>query len=162
HVTHGTLTLNGTSGLSFTFSDANGTGQGDGTADATMTFRGPLTAINTALDGLIYTPNHNFSSSDTLEITVNDLARTSPPGPWTSVGRGSIIVVNLNNDPPSVPDRSLTIPEDTSVSVTLTATDPESDPVTFSVSVNPLHGTVNVDSTTGAFTSTANANYNGA
>ena len=32
-VQHGTLTLGGTTGLSFTFSDGNGVGSGDGTAD---------------------------------------------------------------------------------------------------------------------------------
>ena len=46
--TNGVITLNGITGLSFSFSDANGTGMGDGTADATMTFRGTL-GTSTAL-----------------------------------------------------------------------------------------------------------------
>jgi hypothetical protein len=41
NVAHGTLTLAGTAGLTFS--------AGDGTADATMTFRGSISAINTAL-----------------------------------------------------------------------------------------------------------------
>ena len=46
--TNGTLTLAGLAGLSF--------GAGDGTADATMTFTGTLAAINTALEGLVFSP----------------------------------------------------------------------------------------------------------
>ncbi len=47
-VTNGSMTLSGVAGLSFT--------AGDGTADATMTFRGTAAAINTALNGLSYNP----------------------------------------------------------------------------------------------------------
>src|SRR5205085_2390204 len=46
-VGHGTLTLAGTTDLTFSV--------GDGTADATMTFTGTPSAINTALNGLTYT-----------------------------------------------------------------------------------------------------------
>src|SRR2546425_1283148 len=42
--TNGTITLSGTSGLTFS--------TGDGTADATMTFTGTVANINTALNGL--------------------------------------------------------------------------------------------------------------
>src|SRR5262249_38454730 len=52
-VTNGTLTLSGTSGL--TFSD------GDGSADVSMTFTGSLSAINTALAGMSYTPSPNYN-----------------------------------------------------------------------------------------------------
>jgi hypothetical protein len=41
--TNGTLTLSGTTGLSFS--------GGDGTADASMTFTGTITNINAALAG---------------------------------------------------------------------------------------------------------------
>ena len=37
---------------------------GDGLADTTMTFQGPLAALNTALAGLTYTPDLNYNSGD--------------------------------------------------------------------------------------------------
>jgi Big-like domain-containing protein/Calx-beta domain-containing protein/cadherin-like protein len=79
--TNGTLTLNGMSGLSFSFSDGNGTGAGDGNADPTMTFRGTLTDVNTALNGLTFTPSAGFSGAASLTITSNDLGNTGTGGP---------------------------------------------------------------------------------
>src|SRR5262249_42044612 len=55
-VLHGVLTLGSIpAGLSF--------GTGDGTADATMTFTGSVSDINTALNGLLYHPNANFQGT---------------------------------------------------------------------------------------------------
>ena len=70
-VSNGTLTLNGTSGLTFSV--------GDGTADVTMTFRGTLNDINAALDGLTYNPQvlaAGFSNTDTLTIVTDDLGNS--------------------------------------------------------------------------------------
>ncbi|WP_049823950.1 VCBS domain-containing protein, partial [Bradyrhizobium sp. WSM2254] len=63
-VAHGTLTLSGTTGLSFT--------TGDGTTDATMTFSGTGANINNALNGLLYNPTDTFVGADTLTITTTD------------------------------------------------------------------------------------------
>ncbi|MBR1155264.1 VCBS domain-containing protein [Bradyrhizobium sp. JYMT SZCCT0428] len=63
-VAHGTLTLSGTTGLSFT--------TGDGTADTIMTFSGTVTNINNALNGLLYNPADTFVGADTLTITTTD------------------------------------------------------------------------------------------
>jgi hypothetical protein len=80
-VTNGTLTLNGTSGLSFSFSDGNGTGAGDGTADSTMTFRGTLANVNTAMNGMTFTPTLGFTGAASLTIISNDLGNTGSGGP---------------------------------------------------------------------------------
>jgi predicted outer membrane repeat protein len=79
-VNHGTLTLNSVAGLSFAFSDANGTGIGDGSSDASMRFRGSLVSVNAALAGLIYQPTNGFSGADGLTITVNDLGHFGTGG----------------------------------------------------------------------------------
>ncbi len=63
-VTNGTVTLVGTSGLTFS--------SGDGTADSSMTFRGTISDINTALNGLSYTPTANYSGSTTLTLKTVD------------------------------------------------------------------------------------------
>ncbi len=57
---NGTVTLNGISGLTFT--------SGDGFADASMTFRGPLLYLNAALNGLTFRPSTNFNGSTLLTI----------------------------------------------------------------------------------------------
>lgn len=71
--TYGKLTLATTAGMSFNFSDALGTGTGDGVADSVLTFRGTLTNINAALSSLTFLPERNFNGYATLTITTNDL-----------------------------------------------------------------------------------------
>lgn len=63
-VTNGALTLSGIGGLTFT--------SGDGTTDSTMTFRGTVANINTALNGLSYIPTGNYNGSSTLTISSRD------------------------------------------------------------------------------------------
>ena len=82
--TDGTITLAGTSGLSFSV--------GDGTADATMTFTGTIANCNTALDGLIFTPTASFVGTATITVTSNDNGNTGSGGSLTDVDVVSITV----------------------------------------------------------------------
>jgi trimeric autotransporter adhesin len=68
-VTNGTLTLAGTAGLTFS--------AGDGSSDTTMTLRGTAAAINTALDGLLFTPTANFNGVATLTLATRDATLVS-------------------------------------------------------------------------------------
>lgn len=63
-VTHGTLTLNGISGLSFT--------TGDGAGDTTMTFSGTTANINAALNGLSFAPTADYNGAAVLTMVSND------------------------------------------------------------------------------------------
>ncbi|HET6323495.1 MAG TPA: malectin domain-containing carbohydrate-binding protein [Planctomycetaceae bacterium] len=62
-VSHGTLTLASTTGLTFS-SGSNGS--------ASMTVTGTLASVNAALNGLLYRPATGYSGSDTLSISVTD------------------------------------------------------------------------------------------
>ena len=90
-VAHGALTLNGASGLAFT--------AGDGSADATMTFAGTATAINTALNGLVYAPAANFAGGDTLTIITNDNGNSGGGGARQDVDSVAISVAGFNDAP---------------------------------------------------------------
>ncbi|HYO09542.1 MAG TPA: tandem-95 repeat protein, partial [Tepidisphaeraceae bacterium] len=105
--TNGTLTLSGTSGLTFT--------TGDGSGDATMTFTGTLADINNALQGMTFSPTANYNGPATVSITSNDLGNTG----WDAAQSDSDTVnvtVNAVNDAPanSVPGAQ-TIAEDTTL-----------------------------------------------
>ena len=79
-VSNGTLSLSGITGLSFSV--------GDGTGDASMVFSGTISAINTALAGLTYTPTANYNgsydpgvagpSTNTVVATASDAVESSP------------------------------------------------------------------------------------
>ena len=73
--THGTLTLAGTSGLSFS--------TGTGTADTTMTFQGEPSDVRAALDGLVYTPAAGYTGAATLQVDADDLGNTGTGGALT-------------------------------------------------------------------------------
>ncbi len=81
-VSHGTLTLGGTSGLDVTDNDG-----------ATVTFTGTLTSVNDALDGLTYQPTSGYQGSDTLTVSVNDQGASGDIGkPETGTGTAAISV----------------------------------------------------------------------
>ncbi|WPO97712.1 Ig-like domain-containing protein [Pseudomonas sp. HR96] len=63
-VNHGALTLAQTTGLTFS--------SGDGTADGSMVMTGSASAINAALNGLIYKPSGDYNGSDSLSLSVSD------------------------------------------------------------------------------------------
>lgn len=61
---NGVITLSGITGLSF----STGSGAGDGT----MTFTGSVAAVNTALQGLTFTPTVGYAGAASLRVIVND------------------------------------------------------------------------------------------
>ncbi len=71
-VSNGTLTLGGTTNLTFT--------AGDGTDDVTMTFAGTAADLNAALNGLAFKPTAGFSGFTSLQITTNDQGSTGSGG----------------------------------------------------------------------------------
>ncbi len=103
--THGTISLNGTAGLSFT--------AGDGTADGTMTFSGGTVAqVNAALDGLTYNPTTDYHGPATLTILTDDQGGTGAGGDLTDSDAVAITVSSVN-DSPSGTNTTVSTPEDT-------------------------------------------------
>lgn len=66
--------------------------EGTGTADTTMRFRGKLTEINNALNGLVYNPTDGFGGLDTLVITTNDRGNNGTGGAKTDSDTVAITV----------------------------------------------------------------------
>jgi hypothetical protein len=71
-VTHGTLTLSGSNGLTFS--------TGDGLADPAMVFTGTLANINAALAGMFFTPTANYNGSASIQITSDDQGNSGSGG----------------------------------------------------------------------------------
>jgi hypothetical protein len=82
--TYGTLTLSGTTGLTF----VTGTGSGD----TTMTFTGTLADLDAALDGLRYDPAPGYGGAASVAVTINDLGNTGVGGPLSASGSVRLIV----------------------------------------------------------------------
>ncbi|MBL8244599.1 MAG: hypothetical protein JNL89_10425 [Rhodanobacteraceae bacterium] len=90
-VSNGTLTLSGTSGLSFTL--------GGGTGFSAITFTGTLANVNAALAGMAYVPTANYFGPAQLSITSNDQGNTGTGG---ALSDSDVVAITVNpvNDPP--------------------------------------------------------------
>lgn len=100
-VTQGKLTLPNLAGLT------NVTGNGTNA----VSFRGTLTAVNAALNGLSYVPNDLFIGEDTLTITTSDLGSSPLP---VITDTDSVTINVIPNIRPRAINDSATVDEDSS------------------------------------------------
>ncbi len=112
----------------------------DGTLDSTFGDNGQVrTAVQAessrAFDLIIQNNGRIVVVGDASEFVLGDV---SPPY--------SVALVRYLGDPvnqpPTANNQTVTTNEDTATSITLTATDPDSDPLTYAVVANPQHGTL--------------------
>lgn len=89
--TNGLITLAGTTGLSFL--------EGSGTGDSKITFEGTIANINTALNGMVFSPTAGYNGSATLQITTNDLGNTGSGGALSDTDN---ILITVNPIHPKV------------------------------------------------------------
>jgi len=101
---------------------------------------------------LVYTPEQNYSGPDNFTFKANDGSSDSDTATIS-------ITVTPVNDPPVANDQSVTTAEDTTLTVTLTASDAENDPLTYMVVGNPSHGVLS--GTAPNVTYTPALNFNG-
>jgi VCBS repeat-containing protein len=150
-----TLTVSAASGLLGNDSDPDG----DTLTAIKLTnpANGSLTAFG-ADGSFTYTPNANWSGTDTFTYKVNDGAADS--------GAATVTITVIGNYPPTAVNDSFTAVEDTPLTVNAGAgvlandTDSENDPLTAIKLTNPANGALTFNSN-GSFTYTPNANWYG-
>ena len=134
--------------ITLTATDANGD---------TLTYSIVTAPTNGTLSGtapnLTYTPAANYIGPDSFTFKANDGAGRLQRGDGDDHGDGAV------NDAPVANDQSLTTPEDTAVNITLTASDVEGNPLTYSIVTPPANGTLS--GTAPNLTYTPTANYSG-
>lgn len=102
---------------------------------------------------LTYAPNTNFNGADSFTFTVDDGVATSAPATVT-------ITVDAVNDLPVADSQAVSTDEDTSVSITLSGSDVDGDPLTYSVTSGPFDGTLSGEAPNLTYTPTPG--YDGA
>ena len=94
--TNGTMSVTTNAGLTFS--------AGDGTADATMTFRGTLSAINTALATAVYAPASNYGGPAEIQLQATDqfgATVATGTGAGTNASDTTAVTVTAVNDAPT-------------------------------------------------------------
>jgi alpha-tubulin suppressor-like RCC1 family protein len=104
------------------------------------------------------TPNSNGLAHVT--VTLRDNGGTANGGQDTSAPQTFLITITPVNDAPVAQSASVTVNEDTPITIHLNASDVDGDPLTFSIATPPAHGTLS--GTPPNVTYLAFANYNGA
>ena len=138
----GTLTLGDTSGLFLVFT------QGDGVEDSVFTMEATVDDINTALDGLIFTPNPDSNDDVVIFVITNDLNNTGSGGAKSDSDIIPIVIDPVNDAPDIVsPASTLTTIEDVpytfSGSNLFTITDDASEEdLDISVTISADNGTI--------------------
>jgi VCBS repeat-containing protein len=145
-----TLTVNALSGVLANDSDVDGDSL---TAGLEIDVNDGILTLNS--DGsFVYTPDANWSGTESFTYKAND-------GVFNSSAHTVTIHVTPANDAPSAIAQSVSTTQDTPVSGVLSGTDPEGDTLSFATSSNPQHGTLTINTSTGAFTYTPDAGYTG-
>lgn len=121
----------------------------------TQPAHGAVVLLDSAAGTFTYTPEANFWGTDSFTFRVSDGVLESVPATVT-------VTVRPVNDAPAVPSElHFSTLEDTPVSGTLEGSDVDGDAIVFNIISTAAHGTLVVDSSTGAFTYAPNADYSG-
>ena len=145
--TNGTITLSGTTGLSFT--------TGDGTSDADMIFIGTIADINAALDGLTFDADPDFAGVANLQVITNDSGNTGSGGPLEDTDNIAITVDPVDDAPVITSNgggatSAVNVVENVTAVTTVVATDAENDSIVYSISGGADASKFTIDSVTGA------------
>jgi hypothetical protein len=103
---------------------------------ATTPTHGALSGLNAATGAVTYTPTTGYAGTDSFTFTVKNGSFTSSP---------ATVTLNVNAAAPVANTQTVAVAHNTATAVTLTGSDPNVPvltPLTFSVTVNPTHGTL--------------------
>lgn len=120
------------------------------------------TSVNPATGAITYTPAQDYNGGDTFAYTVTD---TGFPAPGLTTAGTVTISVLAENDSLDTVDDAATTDEDTAVVVDVLANDTDIDgtptPESVEIITAPGHGTVEINTSTGAITYTPETDFYG-
>jgi Ca2+-binding RTX toxin-like protein len=103
----------------------------------------------------LYTPNANFSGTDSFQVSIED------PLGASAVQTVTVGVAAVNDAPVTDATAAVGTNEDTAITGQVVASDVDGDILGFAVAQDPANGTVSLNASTGAYTYTPAANFNG-
>ncbi|MGQ9609430.1 MAG: Ig-like domain-containing protein [bacterium] len=121
-----------------------------------ITFKIVTQPTNGTLSGdppnITYTPKPNFFEDDSFTFTTSDGILESSPSTV-------VVIVSSVNDPPVAENQSVSVYEDTSITIVLSGSDPDGNIITFDILSKPSKGTIT--KTNNVVVYKPEANFNG-
>ncbi|ETR71625.1 MAG: hypothetical protein OMM_02349 [Candidatus Magnetoglobus multicellularis str. Araruama] len=149
------LTLDEDTSISYTLSAFDADGDWVGRRMNTMPEKGIVQMIDASLGEILYIPDPDAFGTDSFSYVVFDGTTFSEPAVIS-------LVINEVNDKPLANTDTISIFEDNSLRYTLTGTDPDNNPLTFSLLNTPTLGSVTLaDAATGLIYYTPTADVYG-
>ena len=102
----------------------------------TLTFNIISGPSHGTLNGSTYTPSNDFNGTDTIKFKASD-------GKADSNEATVNITVNSVNDAPVSTNQTLSVDQNSSINITLSATDVDGDDLNYTITQEPSHGTLN-------------------
>src|ERR1051325_833125 len=106
---------------------------------------GTLSPPGSGVAARTYTPTTGYEGPDSFTFKAND---------GTLDSNVATVSITVQNGQPVANDQTVTLNKNTQQSITLTATDPNNDPLTYSIVTPPAHGTLSGTAPNLSFTST--------
>ena len=127
-----------------------------GTGTDTLTFNYSVEAGHTSTDlDYVATNSLTLNSGTIKDIATNDAILTlANPGATNSLGSNKALIIY---NTPVANIQSVTVDEQTAVSITLVGTDADGDNLTYSIIDTPINGTANLDGDKVTYISTSNS-----
>jgi hypothetical protein len=139
-VTHGTLTLASTTGLSFT-TGANGS--------ASFTVTGTVANLNAALNGLTYRPTSGYSGADSISVSVADAGDNQSAAKSVSLTVNALAGPVLSAPATGSLTENATLTFSTANSNLISFTDSAAGTAKDTLTLSVSHGTLKLSRTTG-------------
>src|SRR5262245_8956373 len=152
-----TLTLSDTAAGSLSTATSGGASSTFNAGTGVWTATGPVADVNALLADVVFTPSSNFNATFHIATSVTD---DSGPSTGDKLMTGTPV-----NDQPTANGLTITTNENTPFNGTLTGDDgdPEAtQTLTFAIASPPGHGSVTLNTATGAFTYTPAPGFQGA
>ncbi|HEX8120625.1 MAG TPA: tandem-95 repeat protein, partial [Solirubrobacteraceae bacterium] len=127
---HGDITLNGTTG---------------GSVD----FTGTVADVNTKLDGVQYTPDADYSGSDTITLVTDDLGHNGSGGAKSDSDTIAVTITGDNDAPILTVPGAQTTNEDTGKTLSPSVDDPDAGGDDVKVDLSATHGTLTLATQSG-------------
>ncbi len=127
-----------------------------GTGTDTLTFNYSIEAGHTSTDlDYVATNSLTLNSGTIKDIATNDAILTlASPGATNSLGSNKALIIY---NTPVANIQSVTVDEQTAISITLVGTDADGDNLTYSITDIPINGTANLDGDKVTYISTSNS-----